>query len=132
MPAYYQIFGTDPIILPVVGVEDIERAKANNEIAPEHACAGVFIINNAGSRPDQFLRIVRWLTSDVPAGWFIGANPLVPAVRGFAYLSPEIAGLWTDDALVDERRCEQPDADAVAAARITSGWSGLYFGVVAF
>jgi len=32
-------------------------------------------------------------------------------------VSPEIDGLWTDDATVDERRVDQPAADAIANAR---------------
>jgi hypothetical protein len=43
-----------------------------------------------------------------------------------------VAGLWVDDAGIDERTRDQPDAAMVARARQESGWDGLYFGGVAF
>ena len=132
MNKYFQRFGKTPIILPVVGIQDIERAKANADTAVEQGCPGIFVINNAGLPPAQFVRLVRWITTGAPPGWFIGVNPLVSAARSFDYVSPEIEGLWTDDANIDERRVDQPDADAVADARAKRGWTGLYFGGVAF
>jgi predicted TIM-barrel enzyme len=41
-------------------------------------------------------------------------------------------GLWVDNAMIDERSADQPEADLIAAARAASGWNGLYFGGVAF
>jgi len=78
MNKYFQRFGRTPIILPVVGVQDIECAKANANTAVEQGCPGIFVINNAGVPPTQFVRLVRWITTGAPPGWFIGVNPLVP------------------------------------------------------
>jgi hypothetical protein len=43
-----------------------------------------------------------------------------------------IDGIWSDNALVDERATDQPAAAEFVAARRARGWTGLYFGGVAF
>jgi predicted TIM-barrel enzyme len=50
----------------------------------------------------------------------------------FGLLHPEVGGVWADDAGIDERTREQPEADLIATARRESGWQGLFFGGVAF
>ena len=39
---------------------------------------------------------------------------------------------WADDACLDEREAEQREAAEIARIRAGSGWTGLYFGGVAF
>ncbi len=65
--------------------------------------------------------------------WWIGVNclDLAPS-EVFHKISPEVSGVWVDNAMVDERVAEQPMAAAILESRIQSGWPGLYFGGVAF
>ena len=45
---------------------------------------------------------------------------------------PEVAGIWTDNAMIREAKERQPEADEVLAAIRETSWPGLYFGGVAF
>ena len=50
----------------------------------------------------------------------------------FQAVDERVSGIWVDHAGIDERADEQPLAEEASAARERSGWTGLYFGGVAF
>ena len=65
--------------------------------------------------------------------WWIGVNCLdLSPSQVFEVITDEVAGVWVDNALIDERERLQVEAEAIQAAREQSGWQGLYFGGVAF
>ena len=65
--------------------------------------------------------------------WWIGVNCLdLSPSQVFAVITDEVAGVWVDNAMIDEREPVQVEAEAIQAAREQSGWQGLYFGGVAF
>jgi hypothetical protein len=65
--------------------------------------------------------------------WWVGVNCLdLEPWQVFEMMDETVAGVWVDNAGIDERIEAQEIADRVAAAREKSGWSGLYFGGVAF
>lgn len=53
-------------------------------------------------------------------------------VSVFSRISSRVSGVWTDNAMIQEGQELQPDAEAVLSAKAVSGWTGLYFGGVAF
>ena len=128
-----------PVILPVIHVLDAEQAHRNIDVAIEGGCPGVFLINHDFEK-EKLVPIIRDMRKAFPDNW-IGVNFL--AVTGkFAFpilgeLQAEgfkVDGYWADDARIDERRADddQPEADEIAAIRMSSGWDGLYIGGTAF
>jgi uncharacterized protein len=136
--SFQQMFGRDgPVVTPVIHVLSIAQALANLEILRAAGCPGAFLINHDFGR-DAFLPILREVRRAMPDLW-LGVNFLAEDGRiGFATLGALAAegyafqALWADDACLHERRADQPDAKAIAAARAASGWDGMYFGGVAF
>ena len=131
MTTYREIFTARHTILPVIHVEGVDQAIRNAEIARQCGADGVFLINHSISHSE--------LLSAVPAvrqrvgAWWIGVNclDLIPE-SAFEKIGSDISGLWADNARIDERSECQTAAEQVQAARIKSGWRGLYFGGVAF
>lgn len=128
---------TGPVVTPVIHVLSTAQAQANLETLRAAGCPGAFLINHDFAR-DAFLPILREVRLALPDFW-LGVNFLAEDGRvGFAALGALAAegamfqALWADDACLDERQTDQPDATAIAAARVTSGWEGMYFGGVAF
>jgi hypothetical protein len=131
MKSFTQIFAKYPVILPVIHVESLDQALRNATIAQEQQCDGIFLINHGLSYPD-LLAIHHKVITEFP-DWWIGVNCLdLQPWDVFDKLSEEVAGLWVDNAHIDERVEAQSDAEKIDAARKRSGWSGLYFGGVAF
>lgn len=131
MSRFRRSFDARHVLLPVIHVEDREQALANASIARDAGTDGVFLINHDVSS-EALLDIHAEVAGKFPR-WFVGVNCLGVAPQAcFAKLSPQVAGLWVDDAAIDERTSAQPAAEAIANARTASGWSGLYFGGVAF
>lgn len=135
---FHLSFGsTGPVVAPVIHVLSTAQALANLEILRAAGCPGAFLINHDFGR-EAFLPILREVRLALPDVW-LGVNFLAEDGRvGFATLGALAAegcvfqALWADDACLDERTGEQPDAKAIAAARAASGWEGMYFGGVAF
>ena len=131
MKSFTQIFAKYPVILPVIHVESLDQALRNTTIAREQQCDGVFLINHGLAYP-KLLAIHHELFTEFPE-WWIGVNCLdLHPWDIFDKLSEEVAGLWVDNAHIDERVEKQTTADKITTAREKSGWSGLYFGGVAF
>jgi predicted TIM-barrel enzyme len=129
-----EVFGVDRVVLPVVHPIGRDEALASVEVAHAAGAKGVFVINQGMGDP-ELLELVREIWRRYPALW-VGVNLLGkrPAeALGYALdACGRIDGIWSDNALVDERATEQPAAGEFVAARRTRGWNGLYFGGVAF
>ena len=50
----------------------------------------------------------------------------------FDKITDDAAGVWVDNAMIDERAEHQSAPEKIVDARTRSGWQGLYFGGVAF
>ncbi len=131
MPSFSQTFKRNPVILPVIHVESLDQALRNARIAWEKGCDGIFLINHSLAYP-ELLAVHHEVFREFPE-WWIGLNCLDLAPwDAFAQLSEEVAGLWVDNAYIDERVEQQANANRIATARAKSAWTGLYFGGVAF
>lgn len=126
-----------PVVTPVIHVQTVDQALRNLDILADAGCPGAYLINHDFGR-DRFLPILCDVRKARPELW-LGVNFLAEDGRtGFAELGRLAArglifqSLWADDACLDERRSDQPDAQAIAQARAASGWVGLYLGGVAF
>ena len=131
MSSFSQIFDGFPVILPVIHVESLNQALRNARIARDEGCDGIFLINH-GLPYLELLAIHHEVFTEFP-DWWIGLNCLdLQPWEVFDVLTGEVAGVWVDNAAINERTEEQPAADMIAEARESSGWQGLYFGGVAF
>lgn len=135
---FHHLFGSNsPVVTPVIHVLSTAQALANLDILRTAGCPGAFLINHDFGK-EAFLPILREVRRSMPEFW-LGVNFLAEDGRfGFAALGALAAegavfqALWADDACLDERVADQHDAKAIAAARVASGWDGMYFGGVAF
>ncbi|RMG35161.1 MAG: adenine phosphoribosyltransferase [Planctomycetota bacterium] len=126
-----EVFGRTKILLPVVHVADEEQALRNTDVARDAGADGVFLINH-GMSYDRLLDIHRVVHAR-HADWWIGVNCLdLYPVEVMQIADDTIAGIWVDNAMIDEDADEQPEAEAVLEVRRQKGWNGLYFGGVAF
>lgn len=124
-----------PVVLPVIHVLDRDRTLANIDVLTELGAPGCFLINHDFD-VETFLPIVREVRSARPDIW-MGLNFLAvtgleafPRLRDLEQSGCRVDAYWADDARIDERSQPQPEAQAIADARV--GWSGLYFGGTAF
>jgi len=118
-------------IYPVIHVEDIPQAIGNTLIARKYGADGVFLINHKIS-PEDLLEI-HARVAEVVEDWWIGINCLgFSDEQMFQHATPEMSGIWTDNANIDERTDFQQNANYIQSFRKKSGWQGLYFGGVAF
>lgn len=131
MPAFHEVFANEHVILPVIHAESETQAIRNARVAQEAGCDGVFLINHAISS-EQLFGIFSSVHAELPDLW-IGLNCLdlrpVEVVRA---VPPEAAGIWVDNAGIDERTERQAEAEKVLSVRRQFAWRGLYFGGVAF
>lgn len=131
MSQFKQIFNNFPVILPVIHVESLDQTLRNVEIARQHDSDGVFLINHGSSCLD-LLAIHHNVFNEFP-DWWLGVNCLdLEPWEIFDKLTPEVAGVWVDNAYIDEQTEHQRTAEKIQDARTKSGWQGLYFGGVAF
>ena len=92
---------------------------------------GVFLINH-GMSSSELLSIHRGVVAE-HGGWWVGVNCLdLSPLEVFHSIDDTVAGVWVDNAMIDENAEAQPEAERVLDARKRIGWSGLYFGGVAF
>ncbi len=126
-------------MLPVIHVLDNAQAERNVRILVGEGAGGCFLINHDFA-VEQFLPIIAHVRQRFPALW-MGVNFLaVTGKLAFPVLGKlkrdgiTVDGYWADDARIDERRTsdDQPEAQDIAAARDSSGWSGLYTGGTCF
>jgi len=130
--SFRDVFGAKRyVVLPVVHVETCSQAVRNIEIACTAGSDGVFLINHVISHP-ELLDIAKAVGREFGSFW-IGVNCLDLAPQAvFQHLDAGIGGVWVDNASIDERTAAQPDTEHIRQVRAASGWTGLYFGGVAF
>ena len=133
MDRFRGTFANRHVILPVIHVAGPEQALRNAEIARRQGCDGVFLIRHEQELNCRELLRIHHQLFEVFPDWWIGVNCLdLSPSQVFAVITDEVAGVWVDNALIDERASRQVEAEAIQAAREQSGWHGLYFGGVAF
>jgi len=125
------IFSHKHVVLPVIHVKSQQQALRNAQIAYEAGADGVFLINHTINA--EGLLAIQNAVANVYPDWWVGVNCLgLSPGDVFARISPRIAGVWVDNAMILENQRNQSEAQAVLNARQQSGWNGLYFGGVAF
>jgi predicted TIM-barrel enzyme len=128
------VFGTPRVLLPVIHPVSREAALASAAIACDAGVRGVWLINQ-GMGDADVLRLVTEVR-DRFALWvginLLGHSPAEALAAALDACGNRIDGIWSDNAAIDERATEQRTATEFLAARRTHGWSGLYFGGVAF
>ena len=131
MSRFRHVFSTRHVVLPVVHVESVDQALRNAQVARDAGANGAFLINHG--MPDEELLAIHERVAAAHPDWWIGVNCLgLAPVQVFAAVSAQVGGVWADNAMIDETRTEQPDADRVAAVRQSRTSDCLYFGGVAF
>jgi len=126
-----------PVVTPVIHVLDRAQAMRNVAVAVRAGAAGVFLINHDFPK-EQLLPVIRAVRARWSGLW-LGVNFLALSGRDafpvLGRLQAEgcpVDAYWADDAGLDEREDEQRQAIEIASIRAGSGWTGLYFGGVAF
>lgn len=131
MNRYRQIFPGRHTVLPVIHVSSTEQALRNTVIAREAGADGVFLINHGAA--DRPLLDIHESVATAHPGWWVGVNILgLYPDEAFAAVSPKVAGLWADNAGIEEGLEEQPYAEKVATVQRAKAEGCLYFGGVAF
>jgi hypothetical protein len=116
--------------LPVIHVEGGRQALRNAEIATEEGADGIFFINH--NLPYcSLIHCYEMVRKKLPKLW-IGLNCLDLGGVAVSYIPKKTAGLWVDNAGIDEGPAPTIEARKFALLREESGWKGLYFGGVAF
>lgn len=131
MSKYREIFSSRHSVLIVIHVESEKQSLRNCEIAQEAGVDGVFLINHGISSKD--LLEIHHKAFQVFPDWWLGVNCLENTPNEtFNIVNKEVAGIWVDNAMIDETSKNQSLADWTREAQEESGWQGLYFGGVAF
>ncbi|MGL4551451.1 MAG: BtpA/SgcQ family protein [Gemmataceae bacterium] len=124
--------GRRHVLLPVVHAVSLPQALANVRVARDGGADGVFLIGHGSITDDELLAIYLDARAAHPDFW-LGLNCLSwTPERLFATVGGRVQGVWIDDALIDESGDDQADARRVAGVQRECGWSGLYFGGIAF
>ena len=131
------VFGTSPVLLPVVHPIGREEAFASIRIAHGLGVKGVFLIDQ-GMSERAVIQLARDVRERYPALW-IGINLLsrfpADALKTVLDERCPVDGLWADYAGIEEGRVigsTHPVAEAFGFVRRAADWKGLYFGGVAF
>ena len=126
-----------PAVLAVIHARDRRQVVRNAQVAAREGAHGVFLINH-DTALEGLLPLVREVRDRFPSLW-LGVNFLaVTGARAFPVLGElersgcVVDAYWADDARIDEHADVQREAEAIAEARRSSGWSGLYLGGTAF
>ena len=131
MSRYQQVFPGRHAVLPVIHVDSPDQALRSAQVARAAGSDGVFLINH--TMRDDALLAIHEAVADAHPGWWVGVNCLgMTPERVFAAVSPKVAGVWADNARIDEGREDQPYAERVLAIRQARAPGCLYFGGVAF
>jgi predicted TIM-barrel enzyme len=128
-----EVFGTAPVLLPVVHPIGRREALEAVRVANSLGLKGVFLIDQI-LREHDVLALVREVHDFYPELW-VGVNLLrrSPAEALMTILgAADVAnGLWSDNAGINERGISNSDAEDFVTTR-RNRWGGLYFGGVAF
>src|SRR5579859_5561714 len=117
MSRFRAVFANRHVVLPVIHVVSAEQALRNVHIARTALTDGCFLISHGRASDDHLLAIHQEIAA-VSAGWWVGVNCLtLNAADVFARVGDRAAGVWVDDALIDETRSVQDAAQKVLAAQ---------------
>jgi len=136
--AFHKLFKSPgPVVTPVIHVLDFGQAARNVALAVAAGAAGVFLINH-DFEMTRLVPVLRQVRDRWPGLW-LGVNflavtgreafPVLGRLQAEGYA---IDAYWADDARIDEREAVQAEAEEIAQIRADSGWTGMYFGGVAF
>lgn len=132
MNKFHKVFKNAHVVLPVIHVEYEYQVLENAETAFDAGCDGVFLIAHGTMSHKMLLRISKKTEEKFPGRW-VGVNCLdLEAVEVFREVPKDTAGIWVDNARIDEREAKQIQAESVRKMRKKSGCKALYFGGVAF
>jgi hypothetical protein len=106
------------------------QALRNARIAHDEGADGVFLINHK-LHHTGLLPIYEVVRQQLPGLW-TGLNCLNLGRDAVNVIPKNTAGLWVDNAGVDENPTPTAAAEEFAGIRQESRWEGLYFGGVAF
>jgi len=130
-----EVFGIPRVLLPVVHPVGHDEAMSSIRVAVEAGVKGIFLINQ-GMSAEEVLELVMVVRAQLPALWvginLLGVPPAEVLRRGLAACAGRLDGIWADNADIDENAPSQPVAQELVDARRARGWTGLYFGGVAF
>jgi len=131
MNRYRARFPRKHTVLPVIHATSLDQVMHNIATAVVADADGVFLVNHGMTAVD-LLNIHAEAKVMAPDYW-IGVNCLDLQPTWVATF-PSVAGMWSDNAYVDERLEKQPQAGQVLSIlrRGPDGWDGIYFGGVAF
>lgn len=134
MDRFRKIFKNKYVVLPVIHVEDLKQAVSNVAIAQEVGADGVFLINHRISYL-KLLDIYQFASAKFPGFW-MGVNCLdlepFRALEEIFKKGLRVAGVWVDNAQIDELSEDQHEPEKVKRFIRMNKWKGLYFGGVAF
>ena len=131
------VFGTSPVLLPVVHPIGHEEALASIRVAHDLGVRGVFLIDQGMVERDVLL-LMHEVRERYPKLW-IGLNLLSRTPKRALAIAIAtcgfVDGIWADNAGIEEERAKgssHPQAEEFTNARRDARWEGLYFGGVAF
>ncbi|MBF0451760.1 MAG: adenine phosphoribosyltransferase [Candidatus Magnetomorum sp.] len=130
--ALKRTFQRSRVFLPVIHPVDKQTALFSIKTAVESGADGIFLINQ-GMSTTQVLEFIPEVHLMYTSLW-IGVNLLgtEPAEVIELIADLPINGIWSDNAGIDEFADVQPIGERFYKARQRTGWSGLYFGGIAF
>ncbi|MDZ4178108.1 MAG: hypothetical protein U1E29_02565 [Coriobacteriia bacterium] len=130
--ALQRVFTRPRVFLPVIHPVSRNLALESIRTAVHSGADGIFLINQGMTSP-QILDFVPEVHELHPGLW-IGVNLLGSAPEDVVGLVAQlpVGGIWSDNANIDESSDAQPAGQRFRHARETHGWTGLYFGGVAF
>jgi predicted TIM-barrel enzyme len=124
------VFGVPRVLLPVIHPASWDQALASVRVAIDARVKGVFLINQ-GMSTEEVLRLVLEVRRLHPTLWvgvnLLGLDPAAALATALEACEGSIDGIWSDDADIGGTA-----AQAFLEERRRRGWTGLYFGGVAF
>lgn len=132
MSEYRDVFPNKHTFLVVVHVENKAQALKNVKIAQREGADGVFLINHTIT-DRELLHCYQAVVDKFPDYW-TGVNCLVQGIGAISYVPETCAGLWVDNAGIEENASgvSITRANFYKGIRTRKKWPGLYFGGVAF
>jgi uncharacterized protein len=130
MSTFKSIFPGKHAFLAVIHVEDGAQALRNAKIAEQEGADGIFLINH--SIPyNRLIRCYHMVQEQLQNFW-VGLNCLDLGRSAVDFIPKQTAGLWVDNAGINESTEPVATAQEFEHFRKKSDWQGLYFGGVAF
>jgi hypothetical protein len=130
MITFRGIFPRKHTFLAVIHVNGGMQALRNAKIAEHEGADGIFLINH--SIPyNSLMECYYEVRKQFPNLW-IGLNCLDLGRTAVDFIPMQTAGLWVDNAGINESIEPITEAQKFARTRKKSRWQGLYFGGVAF